>query len=227
MLTLSPGFRVSLRGPGISLPRAPGLHGVNAARCQRFHAATFGGGSCTPRCSGLRGGLRGGGDRRFQGAKMRLALLQHGVTKLFQHSQKTPRNCVAADHRHRRLLRARREGPRHRAAEEGDELTPFQLIELHRSPPARHSSLVVVHWRGKLRDALLNSRDKLLPICIGEGRRLSCTPFPSAVPTRGRALVTTVSQGALAARALTRPSGMASSGLAGRDRRATRGLRSP
>jgi hypothetical protein len=47
------------------------------------------------------------------------------------------------------------------------------------------------------------------------------------VPTRGRALVTTVSQGALAARALTRPSGMASSGLAGRDRRATRGLRSP
>jgi tripartite-type tricarboxylate transporter receptor subunit TctC len=48
-----------------------------------------------------------------------------------------------------------------------------------------------------------------------------------AVPTRGRALVTTVSQGALAARALTRPSGMASSGLAGRDRRATRGLRSP
>jgi tripartite-type tricarboxylate transporter receptor subunit TctC len=48
-----------------------------------------------------------------------------------------------------------------------------------------------------------------------------------AVPTRERALVTTVSQGALAARALTRPSGMASSGLAGRDRRATRGLRSP
>ena len=48
-----------------------------------------------------------------------------------------------------------------------------------------------------------------------------------AVPTRGRALVTTVSQGALTARALTRPSGMASSGLAGRDRRATRGLRSP
>ena len=48
-----------------------------------------------------------------------------------------------------------------------------------------------------------------------------------AVPTRGKALVTTVSQGALAARALTRPSGMASSGLAGRDRRATRCLRSP
>ena len=47
-----------------------------------------------------------------------------------------------------------------------------------------------------------------------------------AVP-RQRALVTTVSQGALAARALTRPSGMASSGLAGRDRRATHGLRSP
>src|SRR6516162_4725724 len=48
-----------------------------------------------------------------------------------------------------------------------------------------------------------------------------------AVPTRGRPLVTTLSQRALATRALTRPSGMASSGSAGRNRRATRGLRSP
>ena len=33
-----------------------------------------------------------------------------------------------------------------------------------------HSSLVVVRFRqrGKLRDALLNPRDPLLPICIGE-----------------------------------------------------------
>src|SRR5262249_43820883 len=48
-----------------------------------------------------------------------------------------------------------------------------------------------------------------------------------AVPTLGRALATTLSHGALAARTLTRPSGMASSGSAGRDRQATRGLSSP
>jgi hypothetical protein len=32
-----------------------------------------------------------------------------------------------ADHRHRRLLRARRERPRRRAAEEGDERAPFHV----------------------------------------------------------------------------------------------------
>src|SRR6516162_7525735 len=48
-----------------------------------------------------------------------------------------------------------------------------------------------------------------------------------AVPTRGKPLVTTLSQRVLATPPLTRPSGMASSGSAGRDRRATRGLRSP
>src|SRR6516162_8659315 len=48
-----------------------------------------------------------------------------------------------------------------------------------------------------------------------------------AVPTRGKPLVTTLSQRALATPPLTRPSGMASSGSAGRNRRATRGLRSP
>src|SRR5262245_49656177 len=50
-----------------------------------------------------------------------------------------------ADHRHRRLLRARRERPRDRpAAEERDELATFQLIELHhkcRQPEARRSKL--------------------------------------------------------------------------------------
>ena len=36
------------------------------------------------------------------------------------------------DHRHRRLLRARRQRPRgRRAAEQRDELASFQLIELH------------------------------------------------------------------------------------------------
>jgi hypothetical protein len=46
------------------------------------------------------------------------------------------------DHRHRRLLRAHRERPRrvrraHRAAEQRDEIAPFQLINLHSLPPAR------------------------------------------------------------------------------------------
>ena len=35
------------------------------------------------------------------------------------------------DDRHPRLLRARRERPRHRRAEKGDELAPLQSIELH------------------------------------------------------------------------------------------------
>jgi hypothetical protein len=37
-----------------------------------------------------------------------------------------------SDHRHRRLLRPRRERQRRRAAEQRDELASFQLIELHR-----------------------------------------------------------------------------------------------
>jgi hypothetical protein len=36
-----------------------------------------------------------------------------------------------SDRRQRRLLRARRDRPRGRAAEQRDELAPFQLIELH------------------------------------------------------------------------------------------------
>ena len=41
----------------------------------------------------------------------------------------------AADHRHRRLLRARRERPRgRRAAEQRDEFPSLQLIELHSMP---------------------------------------------------------------------------------------------
>jgi hypothetical protein len=40
-----------------------------------------------------------------------------------------------SDDRHRRLLRARRERPRgRRAAEQRDEMTAFQLIELHSVP---------------------------------------------------------------------------------------------
>jgi hypothetical protein len=40
-----------------------------------------------------------------------------------------------SDHRHRRLLRTRREGPRRRcAAEQRYEIASFQLIELHSVP---------------------------------------------------------------------------------------------
>jgi hypothetical protein len=43
-----------------------------------------------------------------------------------------------SDHRHCRLLRARRERPRHcRAAEQRDELAAFQLIELHSIPASQ------------------------------------------------------------------------------------------
>jgi hypothetical protein len=38
------------------------------------------------------------------------------------------------DHRHRPLLRARRERPSCRAAEQRDELAPLQLIEWHSVP---------------------------------------------------------------------------------------------
>ena len=43
-------------------------------------------------------------------------------------------------YRHRRLLRARRERPGGRAAEQRDELAPFQMIELH-SMPSSHAGL--------------------------------------------------------------------------------------
>ena len=41
------------------------------------------------------------------------------------------------DHRHRRLLRARRERPRGHDADEGDELTAFQRSELHWIPASQ------------------------------------------------------------------------------------------
>ena len=56
-------------------------------------------------------------------------------------SQESGRDC-RMEHRHprrsRRLLRSRHQRPcRRRAAEQRDELPPFQLTELHRCPPAR------------------------------------------------------------------------------------------
>jgi hypothetical protein len=44
-----------------------------------------------------------------------------------------------------RLLRPRRQRPRHRAAEQRDELAPSQLIELHRLPPSQDDS--IADWR--------------------------------------------------------------------------------
>jgi hypothetical protein len=43
----------------------------------------------------------------------------------------------ADDRQPRRLLRARRERPRSRAAEQGDEIASFQLIESHPMPISR------------------------------------------------------------------------------------------
>jgi hypothetical protein len=44
------------------------------------------------------------------------------------------------DHRHRRLLRTRREWPSGRAAEQRNEITPFHPIELHPMPLAAEAA---------------------------------------------------------------------------------------
>jgi len=68
--------------------------------------------------------------------------------------------CVAKipDHRHPRLLSARRERPRRRAAEQRDELAALQLIELHSVPAAKldgqHIELVEISQRVQRTDAL-------------------------------------------------------------------------
>jgi hypothetical protein len=50
-----------------------------------------------------------------------------------------------ADAQHLRLLGARRERPRGRAAEQRDELAPFQLTKLHALTPAK----VTAYWIGE------------------------------------------------------------------------------
>ncbi len=50
--------------------------------------------------------------------------------------------------RHRRLLRARSEEPRRRAAEQGDELAPLQSIELHSVPRQPGPDCQYIELRG-------------------------------------------------------------------------------
>ncbi len=50
-----------------------------------------------------------------------------------------------------RFLRARRERPRRRAAEQRDELAPFQLIELHSVPRQPGPDCRISNWRGSVR----------------------------------------------------------------------------
>jgi hypothetical protein len=67
------------------------------------------------------------------------------------------------DHRHRRLLCARRKRPRGCAAEQSDELAPFQLVEVHSIPA---------------------SRDQTQEYRIGEGQSAGIGAFPRAVECR-------------------------------------------
>jgi len=70
-----------------------------------------------------------------------------------------------------RLLRARRERPRRRAAESQDELAPFQLIELH-SIPSSQTRIVRV-W-----DLFHNPPTSLSPVrVIRVGLRLGRSPI--------------------------------------------------
>src|SRR5262249_35387659 len=76
-------------------------------------------------------------------------------------SQSFPKRCEEsagwrksteiADHRHRRLLRLRRKRPcNRRAAEERNELTPFQLIKLHSVPCQQGPNCRISNWRGSV-----------------------------------------------------------------------------
>ena len=58
------------------------------------------------------------------------------LTERGHHGRVPARRCAVEepDHRHRRLLRPRRQRPRRRAAEQGDELAPPQVVELHLQP---------------------------------------------------------------------------------------------
>jgi len=109
------------------------------------------------------------------------------------------------DHRHCRLLRPRRNGPRsRRAAEQRDELAPFQLIELHSVPASQgriagyridHSQSadilnLVNRWSAPLRRDIVKG-DGLrktppargLPCCRSCADHRSCNHFPAFSPS--------------------------------------------
>jgi hypothetical protein len=57
-----------------------------------------------------------------------------------------------SDHRHRRLLRVRRERPCCRAAKQRDDLAPFPRTELHPIPHGRSASQDIGLWWISQRD---------------------------------------------------------------------------
>src|SRR5215469_8869975 len=65
------------------------------------------------------------------------------------------REAEKSDHRHCRLLRARRKRPsRRRAAEKRDELAAFELVELHLLPRAGEFRDSITDWRRSVRGSL-------------------------------------------------------------------------
>src|SRR3981081_2099004 len=77
----------------------------------------------------------------------------------------TVRAAEQTNHRHRQLLRARSERPcNRRAADERDELAPFQLIELH-SIPASQGRIVRYRIGEEVTELFYNL------LAVGEGGR--------------------------------------------------------
>src|SRR5262245_13866525 len=75
-------------------------------------------------------------DTRWRRVCLRRSRLPSGLLQIRRQGVKGLRRSTAEkpNYRRRRLLCARRERPRRRAAEQRDEIAPFQLIELHSVP---------------------------------------------------------------------------------------------
>src|SRR5262245_18824937 len=72
------------------------------------------------------------------------------------------------DYRHRRLLRARRQRPRHRAAEQGDELAPLHLRGHSITSSARASSVGGTSRPSALAVLRLITSSYLVGFCTGK-----------------------------------------------------------